>query len=71
MEPLISPVLKEYAWSALITFATAFFTVVAATPVPADQAAVFAIISVGFRAGFAALINLFATKFTTISSKPI
>ncbi len=63
---------KEYAWSAFITFVTAFLTAVLPTlgGVPFEQGAIFAMFAVGARAGGAAIINLLATRFTTISSRP-
>lgn len=69
----MNPTIKEYLWSALITFVAAFGAAVfpvASMGAPIDQAALFALIAVGVRAGFAALINLLATNFKTVSSKP-
>lgn len=62
---------KEYLWSGFITFVTAFAVAVApiAGGVDLSKAAILAMIAVGARAGFAAIINLVATGFKTISSK--
>lgn len=69
----MSSLVKEYSWSALITFVAAFGVAIYPTVqmgIPVDQAALFAVIAVGVRAGIAAVINLIATKGTTVSSKP-
>lgn len=65
-------ILREYIWSAFITFVAAFGTAIlpALGGLQLEQGAVFALIAVGIRAGTAAVINLLATKFTTVSSKP-
>lgn len=70
-----NPVVNEYIWSSLITFVAAFGT----TVVPLanmsggnwTQAAVFALVAVGVRAGFKAVLNLLTTKFQTASSVPV
>lgn len=62
---------KEYLWSAFITFVTAFLGAVlpGLGGLPMEQGAIFALIAVGIRAGGAAVINLVATGFRTVSSK--
>lgn len=70
----MNPTVKEYLWSALITFVAAFGVAVfpvAQMGIPVDQAALFALFAVGIRAGVAAVINLLATKGVTVSSKSV
>jgi len=68
-----SPLLNEYIWSAFITFIAAFLTAILPflAGVPFEQSALFGLLAVGLRAGTAAVVNLIATKGTTVSSKPI
>lgn len=72
MQEKINSLIREYAWSAFITFISAFLLAVlpALGSLPPEQGAIFALVMTGFRAGSAALINFFATKGKTISSKP-
>lgn len=65
--------LNEYVWSGVITFIAAFGATALpfAMNVPVDQAALWAALAVCVRAGTSAVINLLATKGTTISSKPL
>lgn len=65
--------LKEYGWSATITFVTAFAVAIApmAGDVELTRAAIFALLASGLRAGFSALINLIATAGRSISSTSV
>lgn len=67
----MNSVVKEYLWSAMITFTTAFLAAILPNlgGLAMEQGAIFALVAVGARAGLAALINLVATGFKTISSK--
>lgn len=67
----MNAIIKEYLWSALITFIWGFGVAVLPMLVglPPEQSAIFGLIAVGSRAGVAAVVNLIATKGSTISSK--
>lgn len=68
----INPLIKEYLWSALITFIWGFGVAVLPmlSGLPMEQSAIFALLAVGSRAGIAAIVNLVATQGRTISSRP-
>lgn len=68
---LTKDVINEYLWSSVVTFAAAFIVAIAPTigSLPPESAALFALASVGFRAGFRAVLNLLTTKFNTLSSQ--
>lgn len=63
---------NEYIWSALITFIAAFGTAILPSlgGLPMEQGAILALAAVGIRAGSTAVINLLATKGSTVSSRP-
>lgn len=64
-----NPLVREYLWSAFVTFAAAFVGAFVGADVPASGSALFALVCVAFREGGKAVLNLAVTKGKTISSK--